>query len=120
MGWVCRLTLAAAANWLLAGIVAFAAASGYHAVFGAGASHAYCATLRTAVLVAGAMTAGWAGARWENPELSALLYPLMALGAYRLLMDDLRQDRTAALFLSLLVYGAALTVLPRLARRRTA
>jgi hypothetical protein len=38
----------------------------------------------------------------------------MALGAYRLVAQDLRQDHTAALFLSLLVYGAALVALPRL------
>ena len=38
----------------------------------------------------------------------------MVLGAYRLLTDDLHQDRKAALFLSLLIYGAALIVLPRL------
>jgi len=38
----------------------------------------------------------------------------MALGAWRLVMDDLHQDRKAALFLSLLVYGAALTMVPKL------
>ena len=42
----------------------------------------------------------------------------MLLGAYRLLLVDLHQDRKAALVLSLLVYGAALMVLPRLTRAR--
>ena len=41
---------------------------------------------------------------------------MMALGACRLLAEDLHQERKAALFLSLLVYGAALTALPRLVR----
>ena len=38
----------------------------------------------------------------------------MIAGAYRLVMEDLHQDRKAALFLSLLLYGAALMLLPRL------
>ena len=42
----------------------------------------------------------------------------MLLGGYRLLTDDLHQDRKTALFLSLLLYGAALIALPRLRRAR--
>ena len=38
----------------------------------------------------------------------------MLAGAFRLVMDDLHQERKAALFLSLLLYGAALMLLPRL------
>jgi hypothetical protein len=37
----------------------------------------------------------------------------MIAGAYRLVVEDLHQDRKAALFLSLLLYGAALMALPR-------
>ena len=65
-----------------------------------------------------ALLLAWAGARWGKLELSRLIYPLMVVGAYRLLVDDLHQDRKAALFLSLLVYGAALMALPRLNRGR--
>lgn len=118
--WICRLTVAGAAAWLAAGMLAYALTTGYHAVFGLEASHAYCATLRTAVLVGGALLLAWAGSRWRNRELSYLIHPMMALGAYRLLMEDLHQDRKAALFLSLLIYGAALIVLPRLSRPRAA
>jgi hypothetical protein len=113
---MCRLAASAAFLWLLAGMAAYAAAAGYHAIFGPGASHAYCATLRTSVLVGGALASAWAGARWSHRELASLVYPLMAVGGYRLLAQDLRQDRSAALFLSLLIYGAALTALPRLRR----
>jgi hypothetical protein len=42
----------------------------------------------------------------------------MALGAYRMIGVDLHQDRTAALFLSLLLYGGALILLPKLIRAR--
>jgi hypothetical protein len=113
-----RLAMAAALTWLCAGVLAWGLTAAYHAARGAGASHAYCATLRTAVLVGGALLLAWAGSRWKSWELSLLTYPLMALGAYRLVAEDLHQDRKAVLFLSLLVYGAALTALPRLNRAR--
>ena len=86
----------------------------YHALFGATASLAYCASIRTAVLAALALGGAWAGARWKRPELGHIAYPLVVLALYRLLMVDLRQDRKAALVLSLLVVGGTLTVLPRL------
>jgi hypothetical protein len=41
------------------------------------------------------------------------MYPAMFLGGYRLVAQDLQQGHTGALFLSLLLYGAALTALPR-------
>jgi hypothetical protein len=40
----------------------------------------------------------------------------MLLGAYRLVAVDMHQDRKVALFLSLLLYGAALMAIPRLRR----
>ena len=70
--------------------------------------------MRTAVLALGALLLAAAGTRWKRSELAVLVYALMALGAYRLLLVDLRQDIKAAVVLSLLVYGAALTLLPRL------
>jgi hypothetical protein len=73
--------------------------------------------------------AAWAGGRWDFPELPRgpggdgdlpelprLIHPAMALGAYRLVAQDLRQDGTTALFLSLLVYGTALMAPPRVKR----
>ena len=65
---------------------------------------------------AAALALAWSGSRWNRPELSRLIYPVMLLGGYRLLAADLHQDRKAALFLSLLVYGAALAALPKLKR----
>jgi hypothetical protein len=67
----------------------------------------------TGVLASAALLLAWAGSRWNRLELSRLIYPVMIAGAYRLVMDDLHQDRKAALFLSLLLYGAALMLLPR-------
>jgi hypothetical protein len=111
-----RLVAAGALVWLVAGIAAGALTTAYHALYGAGASHAYCATLHTGVLAGAALLLAWAGSRWDRLELFRLIYPLMIVGAYRLVVEDLHQDRKAALFLSLLVYGAALMALPRLHR----
>jgi hypothetical protein len=111
-----RIAMAAMLAWLTAGSLAGALTAGYHAALGQAASHAYCATMRTGVLTAGALLLAWAGRRGNNWELSRLAYPMMALGAYRLIAEDMHQERKAALFLSLLVYGAALTALPRLHR----
>jgi hypothetical protein len=48
--------------------------------------------------------------------LIRLGYPAMLLGAWRLAMVDLHQEQKTALILSLLVYGAALMVMPRVGR----
>jgi hypothetical protein len=109
-----RAILASATVWLFSGILAVGLTSLYHTVFGALAPHAYCAMLRTAVLAVGALLLAAAVSRWKRSELAPLVYLLMILGAYRLLLVDLRQDIKAAVVLSLLVYGATLTLLPRL------
>ncbi|SPE43360.1 conserved membrane hypothetical protein [Candidatus Sulfopaludibacter sp. SbA3] len=113
---ILRLSLAAGLVWLAAGLAAAALTGTYHALFGAGATHAYCATLRTSVLALGALLAAWVGTRWQNPAFARLIYPLMLLGAYRLVTDDMHLDQKAASVLSLLVYGAALMLLPKLVR----
>jgi hypothetical protein len=115
-----RMAIAAMLTWLVAGTLAGALTAGYHAALGQLASHAYCATLRTGVLTASGLLLAWVGARRNNWELGHLAYPMMALGAYRLLAEDMHQERKASLFLSLLVYGAALTLLPRLNRAQAA
>jgi hypothetical protein len=109
-----RLTMAAAAAWASAGIAAGYLTAACHYLLGPEASQAYCATLRTAALVGMALLLAWAGSRLHYPEFSRLIYPAMILGGYRLLAQDLHEERKVALFLSLLVYGAALTVVPRL------
>jgi hypothetical protein len=115
-----RILVAGSSVLMLAGIAAGLLTSGYHLVAGAQATHAYCATIRTFVLSASALLLAWAGGRWERPEFSHLVYPVMALGAYRMIGVDLQQDRTAVLFLSLLLYGGALILLPKLIRSHAA
>jgi hypothetical protein len=111
-----RVLVAGTAVCLVSGIAAGLLTSGYHAIFGAKATHAYCATLRTLVLSSAALLLAWSSARWQRLEFARLVYPVMALGAYRMVGVDLQQDRTAALFLSLLLYGGALILLPKLLR----
>jgi hypothetical protein len=113
-----RILVAGTAVLLVAGIAAGLLTSGYHLIFGEQATHSYCATLRTFVLSVTALLLAWAGGRWDRPEFGRLVYPVMALGAYRMIGVDLQQDRTAALFLSLLLYGGALILLPKLIRAR--
>ncbi|HTS28227.1 MAG TPA: hypothetical protein VMH81_20280 [Bryobacteraceae bacterium] len=107
-----RLAAAGTLAWLAAGISAGMFTAAYHAIFGANATNAYCATIRTAIVVGAALLL--ACTRSHNYlELGRLIYPAMAVGAWRLVTDDLHQDRKAALFLSLLIYGVALIALPR-------
>jgi len=116
-----RLALAGALALILAGVAAASLTFGYHAAFGVSASQSYCATIRTCLLAGSALLLGWAGARWRRVELSRLIYPAMLVAAYRLIADDMRQERKAAAVISLLVYGVALMMLPRLnAMRRPA
>jgi len=109
-----RLALAGTLGWLVAGLTAGVLTAGYHGLFGESASHAYCATARTGVLAGAALLLAWAGGRWDRLELSHLIYPAMLLGAYRLFAIDLHEDRKPALFLSLLLFGSALILLPRI------
>jgi hypothetical protein len=66
-----------------------------------------------------AILLAWVGSRWDYLELTRLVYPAMVIGAWRLVMEDLHQERKAALFLSLLIYGVALMALPRFKRGTT-
>jgi len=72
------------------------------------------AVLRTAVLAALALALACGARRGPFPELGWLVYPLVALGGIKLLLQDLRQGRPATLVLSLALYGAVLVVAPRL------
>lgn len=113
-----QMTVAAAAFWTLAGLLAAVFVASYHAAFGVPASHAYCAAGRTTVLAGGAIVLAWAGSRRTDIDIVPLTYPVMALSAYRLLLVDLRQDSKAALVISLLAFGAALLLIPRLLKSR--
>ena len=120
-GWTLRafhVAMAAALVWLVTGLAAGSLTGAYHGLFAVPAGDAYCATLRTLAVVGVTLLLAAISSRPNFRDFARLVYPLMLLGGYRLLSDDLRQDRKTALFLSLLVYGATLIALPRLRRAR--
>ena len=77
------------------------------------ASVARSDTAGTIVLIATALTLAWAGKRWSRREFIWLLYGFMAMAAYKLATRDFRDEHNIALVLSLLSYGGALIVLPK-------
>lgn len=76
------------------------------------------APLRTAMVTALAIAAGWAGSRSGRRELLWLAYPLMALAGLKLMVEDFQQGRSLTLFASLIFFGGGLIVLPRLVKHR--
>jgi len=72
----------------------------------------------TAVLALLAFVAAWMGPRWQLAELGWLVPPLLVGGGVKLVAMDLRYGAPAALFVSFVLYGAALSVAPRLLRSR--
>jgi len=107
---------------LLAVLVVFAVGkalqAGLWAAVGerAGTDAGLAAVLRTAILAALVVGLALAARRWAWPELGWLVYPLVALGGVKLLLQDLRHGRPATLVLSLALYGAVLVLAPRLLR----
>ncbi len=113
---------ALALSAMLAGIVSGVAAGWLTGMIAESAESAgaYRATLRTSVLTLGSVALAAAGVRWGRRELVWLVYPMMLLAAGKLVAQDLRGNRTMALFLSILLFGGSLTVLPRLMQKRRA
>lgn len=87
---------------------------------GAGADPGSVATVRTVVLVGGAMALAWAGRRDAWVEAGWLAYPVLAGVGLKMLLEDLPRGRPATLVLSFGLYGAALILVPRLRRRKAA
>jgi hypothetical protein len=118
-GWGRAPQLLLAAVFVLA--VGRALQLGAWAVLGAAAGDpALADALRTAVLGALALGLAVAARRRSWPELGWLVYPVVALGGVKLLVQDLPAGRPATLVLSLALYGAVLVLAPRLLKREEA
>ena len=77
------------------------------------------ASLRT-VLLSMAVVGLGLSARWPQSAIFArLVYPALAVGALRLIVDDFRNSSPSTLFISLACFGLALVLGPRLATRST-
>ena len=119
IGRIPRLAIASVLVWSAAGwLVGLVAAALPHAP-NPGLDAGALATVRTSVLAAAALALAWAGrsARWR--ESGWLLYPVLALGGLKLLVEDLPRSQPATLFIALAAYGGALIVAPRVARARS-
>ncbi|HSD28006.1 MAG TPA: hypothetical protein VLL75_11935, partial [Vicinamibacteria bacterium] len=74
------------------------------------------AALRTALIAVVAVGLAWTSRRGAFRELSWLVYPLLGLGALKLLLEDLPKGRPVTLFLAFALFGGALIAVPRLLR----
>jgi hypothetical protein len=97
--------------WIVAGLAASTIAAMWRT--------APADTLGTVVLTGLSLTLAWAGTRWERRELLWLLYGFMALGAYKLITRDFMNEHNLPLVVSLLCYGGALILLPRMLRAQS-
>jgi hypothetical protein len=105
--WVIFVGLA---GWTGAGMLAWMLSS---ATGGIAARGPFSATLATILCCALSLALTWIGRRRGRGELVWLVPPLLALTAYKLVAEDLRNGQTWTLVVSLLAYGAALVLLPR-------
>jgi hypothetical protein len=114
-------------RWVLACLVA-ASAAGVAVVvarallpggWGAPLVAAMVATVRTGVLAVAAIVVAWLGRRAMTHEFGALLYPVLAWGALKLLIEDFRTSPPLLLVVAFVLYGGALILGPRIARTRT-
>lgn len=84
---------------------------------GAGADLAIVAGVRTLVLAAAALLLAWLGGSGIFAEGRWLTYVVLVLGGLKLLLSDFLAGRPSTLFVSLALYGVALILAPKWARR---
>jgi hypothetical protein len=69
------------------------------------------------VLTTFAVVLTWGGTRWGVREIVWPAYGLMTLGALKLATRDFADSHNFAVVVSLLCYGSALILLPRMRRK---
>lgn len=109
---VARTALAALGGWSSAGLLAvgLAVATGARDV-------GHMTAAGTGAMAVVTVALAWGAGRGRLRELGWLVYPFLVLGGAKLLVEDLRRGRPATLFVSLVFYGYALIVAPRMAKR---
>ncbi len=75
------------------------------------------ASVRTGVVAALALALGFAARSPRTALLASLVYPVLAAGGVRLVLDDFRHSEPSTMFIALALYGAALAFAPRIASR---
>jgi hypothetical protein len=117
---ISSLALAAHIAWIAAGLALYAVLALWRTGSGGESGGIPADTLGTVVLTGVSLTLAWTGTHWRKPELVWLLYGFMVLGGYKLAMRDFMNEHNLALVVSLLCYGSALIVLPRVLRGKSA
>ncbi len=112
---ISSLALAAHIVWITAGLAVYGILTVWRAA-GEKNSSVPADTVGTVVLTGLSLALAWAGTHWRKRELVWLLYGVMALGGYKLVVRDFINEHNLALVVSLLCYGGALIVLPRMLR----
>ena len=102
---VAMLVAMAGAAWLATLAVSDATAAGR------------AATVRTIVLALAAVALAGLGRAPRRREAAWLVYPTLAAGGVKLLVEDFPHSTAATLFVALAMYGAALIAAPRLVQR---
>ena len=68
--------------------------------------------------IGGICVLAWAGVQWQRKELVWVVYGIMIVAAWKLATRDFPQEHNLSLVISLLCYGGALMILPRIVQRR--
>jgi len=99
-------------SWILIGVLTVGLVAMWGLVFGRAPQD----TIATAIVVGVSLTLAWLAKQPDRQEFAWVLYALMAMGAYKLVARDFQNEHSLALVASLLSYGGALIVLPRMLR----
>jgi len=116
VGRVPRLLITIVLVWSAGGWLIGVIARALPGAPGHAADAGVIATVRTSVLATAALALAWAGRAERFRESAWLLYPVLAAGGLKLVVEDLPRSRPATLFIALPLYGGALIVAPRLGR----
>jgi hypothetical protein len=117
---VLRLGLAPAIALGVAGVSLVTARSLLLPDVAAPADAGVVATLRTGVLALSALAVAWLGRHVSTQEFGVLMYPVLAWGALKLFVEDLRTSPPLLLVIAFALYGGALVVAPRIGRASSA
>jgi hypothetical protein len=85
-----------------------------------GPDAAVLAAYRTGILAAAAVALAGLGWWRRMREAEILVYPVLAAGGLKLVLEDIPAGRPATLVASLVFFGGALILAPALTRRRAA
>jgi len=114
---VSLFAISANITWILSGIAGHALILIWLGVGRGWAVRIPADTLGTVALTTFSVALAWASTHWQKGELAWLVYAFMGLGAWKLATRDFVNERSLALVISLLFYGGALILLPRVLRK---